>query len=111
MRTSPQRCTHKTSYRTQLGAVEAVGRIRGADRGCQSRASIGHHSDSPWPTVRVPIDSDADIVVARQQGSALATAMHFSTTDSAFIATTVSELARALLSHTGARRDLAAQGL
>jgi serine/threonine-protein kinase RsbT len=53
-----------------------------------------------WPTVRVPIESDADIVVARQQGRALAVAMDFSTTDSAFIATTVSELARALLSRT-----------
>jgi serine/threonine-protein kinase RsbT len=53
-----------------------------------------------WPTVRVPIGSPADIVVARQQGRALAIAMNFSTTDSAFIATTVSELARALLSHT-----------
>ena len=53
-----------------------------------------------WPTVRVPIGSAADIVVARQQGRALAIAMNFSTTDSAFIATTVSELARALLSHT-----------
>lgn len=53
-----------------------------------------------WPTVRVPIESDADIVVARQQSRALAIAMHFSTTDSAFIATTVSELARALLSRT-----------
>ena len=53
-----------------------------------------------WPTVRVPIESDADIVVARQQGRALAAAMDFSTTDWAFIATTVSELARALLAHT-----------
>lgn len=58
------------------------------------------HNDSTGPTVRVPIESDADIVVARQRGRALATAMNFSTTDSAFIATTVSELARALLAHT-----------
>jgi serine/threonine-protein kinase RsbT len=58
------------------------------------------HTRSAWPTVRVPIGSDADIVVARQQGRALAIAMNFSTTDSAFIATTISELARALLSHT-----------
>jgi len=58
------------------------------------------HSGSTWPTVRLPIGSDADIIVARQHGRALAIAMHFSTTDSAFISTTVSELARALLSHT-----------
>ncbi len=39
-------------------------------------------------------------MVARQQGRALAIAMKFSATDSAFIATTISELARALLSRT-----------
>ena len=55
---------------------------------------------STSPTVRVPIALDADIVIARQHGRALATAMHFSATDSAFIATTVSELARALLFRT-----------
>jgi serine/threonine-protein kinase RsbT len=55
----------------------------------------------PVPAVvRVAIGSDADIVVARQRSRDIATAMHFSKTDSAFIATTVSELARALLSHT-----------
>jgi len=53
-----------------------------------------------WPAVRVRIGSDADIIVARQHGRALAIAMDFSTTDSAFIATTVSELARVLLSRT-----------
>jgi serine/threonine-protein kinase RsbT len=53
-----------------------------------------------WPTVRVPIETDADIVLARQQSKVIATALQFSSTDSAFIATTVSELARALLSHT-----------
>jgi serine/threonine-protein kinase RsbT len=53
-----------------------------------------------WPTVRVRIETDADIVLARQQSKVLATALQFSPTDSAFIATTVSELARALLSHT-----------
>jgi serine/threonine-protein kinase RsbT len=52
------------------------------------------------PTVRILICSDVDIVVARRQSKALATAMNFSSTDTAFIATTVSELARALLAHT-----------
>ena len=56
-------------------------------------------SDGVCP-IRVAIESDADVVLARQQGRALAVAMRFSSTDSAFIATTVSELARALLSHT-----------
>jgi serine/threonine-protein kinase RsbT len=52
------------------------------------------------PDLRISISSDTDIVIARQQGKALAIAMNFSLTDSAFIATTISELARALLSHT-----------
>lgn len=51
--------------------------------------------------VRVAINADTDIIVARQRSRALALSMKFSTTDSAFIATTVSELARALLSHSG----------
>ena len=55
---------------------------------------------SAWPTVRVPIESGTDIVLARQQSREMATAMSFSATDSAFIATTVSELARALLART-----------
>jgi serine/threonine-protein kinase RsbT len=63
----------------------------------RSRQWVG----STWPSVRVRIGSDADIIVARQNGRALAVAMNFSTTDSAFIATTVSELARVLLSRTG----------
>jgi serine/threonine-protein kinase RsbT len=46
------------------------------------------------------IGSDADVVVARQHGRALAVAMKFSATDAAFIATAISELARALLAHT-----------
>lgn len=50
--------------------------------------------------LRLPIASHADIVVARQEGRALAKSMTFSATDSAFIATTLSELARALLSRT-----------
>ena len=50
--------------------------------------------------VRVPIGADTDIIVARQRSRVLALSMKFSTTDSAFIATTVSELARALLSQS-----------
>ena len=52
------------------------------------------------PAARIPIGSHADIVIARQEARALAKTMRFSATDSAFIATTVSELARALLSRT-----------
>jgi serine/threonine-protein kinase RsbT len=52
------------------------------------------------PGLCLQIGCDTDIVVARQQGRALAASMEFSPTDSAFIATTISELARALLAHT-----------
>ena len=70
-------------------------------RSQQSERSRRWAAGSTSPTVRVPIASDTDIVVARQQGRAFAGAMHFSATDSAFIATAVSELARALLARTG----------
>jgi serine/threonine-protein kinase RsbT len=43
---------------------------------------------------KVPINSDADIVVARQKGRELAVHLGFSSTDSTLIATAISELAR-----------------
>jgi serine/threonine-protein kinase RsbT len=43
---------------------------------------------------KVPISSDADIVVARQKGRELAGQLGFSSTDSTLIATAISELAR-----------------
>jgi hypothetical protein len=49
------------------------------------------HRRWAFPSARI------DILVARQQRKALAGAMNFSPTHAAFIATTVSELARALL--------------
>jgi serine/threonine-protein kinase RsbT len=47
----------------------------------------------------VPIVSDADIVVARQQGRALARELGFSSSDQALIATAISEVARNILQH------------
>lgn len=49
--------------------------------------------------VRVPIDSDSDIVIARQKGRALAAELGFSSTDVVRIATAISELARNVLSY------------
>ena len=49
--------------------------------------------------VRVPIDSDSDIIVARQKGRALAAELGFSSTDVVRIATAISELARNVLSY------------
>lgn len=44
--------------------------------------------------IRVPIDSDVDIVAARQQGRALAAPLGFSRVDLTLIATAISEVAR-----------------
>ena len=44
--------------------------------------------------IRIPIDCDADIIVARQNGRELATPLGFSAVDLTMIATAISELAR-----------------
>jgi serine/threonine-protein kinase RsbT len=49
----------------------------------------------------VAINSDQDIVTARQKGRALAADLGFSTTDSILIATAISELARNIVSYAG----------
>jgi serine/threonine-protein kinase RsbT len=49
--------------------------------------------------IRVPIRSDVDIVAARQQGRELAAEIGFSITDGTLIATSISELARNIVSY------------
>jgi serine/threonine-protein kinase RsbT len=44
--------------------------------------------------IRVPVESDMDIVVARQKGRALAARLGFSSGDATMVATAISELAR-----------------
>ncbi len=44
--------------------------------------------------VRVPVESDADIVTARQKGRVLGTRLGFSSCDATIVATAISELAR-----------------
>ena len=51
--------------------------------------------------VRVPIAADADIVVARGEGRALAGRLGFSRTDATLIATAISEVGRNILVHAG----------
>lgn len=46
------------------------------------------------PATRISINSDVDIVSARQQGRTIATELGFSSTDQALIATAISEVAR-----------------
>jgi len=49
--------------------------------------------------IRVAINSDQDIVTARQKGRALAIELGFSTGDATLIATSISELARNIISY------------
>lgn len=51
--------------------------------------------------IRVPIHTDADMVVARAQGRALAQRLGFRPPDPTLIATAISELARNLVTHVG----------
>lgn len=49
------------------------------------------------PETRVPISAEADLVMARRHGRALAAACGFSMTDQTVIATAISEVARNIL--------------
>ena len=68
--------------------------------------------------LRVAINSNQDIVVARQHGRALAAELGFSAVDGTFLATAISELARNIVSYAGngeialkAVRDAHRQGI
>ncbi len=69
-------------------------------------------------TIRVPINSDKDIVAARQKGRTLALSIGFSETDSTLIATAISELARNIVTYAKkgelrirAARDTSREGI
>jgi serine/threonine-protein kinase RsbT len=49
--------------------------------------------------IQVPINSDQDIVTARQKGRLLAAAVGFSSVDATLIATAISELARNIIAY------------
>jgi serine/threonine-protein kinase RsbT len=51
---------------------------------------------------RVPVASDADLVLARQAGRRLAQELGFSSTDITLIATAISEVARNIIQYAGA---------
>jgi serine/threonine-protein kinase RsbT len=51
--------------------------------------------------IRVAINSDQDIVSARQKGRLMATELGFSSGDATLIATAISELARNIVSYAG----------
>lgn len=48
---------------------------------------------------RVPVQSDADVVTARQEGRTLAQELGFSATDQVAITTAISEVARNIIQH------------
>ena len=50
--------------------------------------------DTAVQEIRVPVESDVDIVAARQKGRALATRLGFSSGEATIVATAISELAR-----------------
>ena len=50
----------------------------------------------------IPIESDADTVIARQTGRDVALRLGFTRTDATFIATAISEIARNITVHAGA---------
>jgi serine/threonine-protein kinase RsbT len=49
--------------------------------------------------IRIPIESDLDVVTARQKGRALAAANGFSVTEQTLVATAISEVARNIVSY------------
>jgi serine/threonine-protein kinase RsbT len=51
--------------------------------------------------VRVPVTSDADILLARQHARELASEADFTAVEATFIATAISELGRNILQHAG----------
>ncbi len=51
--------------------------------------------------IRVAINSDQDIVAARQKGRVMANELGFSTGDATLVATAISELARNIVSYAG----------
>jgi serine/threonine-protein kinase RsbT len=60
--------------------------------------------------IRVAINSDQDIVLARQKGRAMAAELGFSTGDATLIATAISELARNIVSYAR-RGEIALQSV
>jgi serine/threonine-protein kinase RsbT len=55
----------------------------------------------PADSVRVAIDSDADVVIARQEARAMGVELRFSSTDLTLLATAISEVARNVTTYAG----------
>ncbi len=61
-------------------------------------------SSKVWPTVTLPIESEADVVTVRQRAHRLAELLGFERQDQTRVATAVSELARNAFSYAGGGR-------
>src|SRR4029079_10876562 len=67
---------------------------RRAWRCCSSRAARSPATLAPEQAERIAIESDADVVTARQRARALAVGLDMPTTDQTLLATAISEIAR-----------------
>lgn len=63
--------------------------------------ALGSENSGATREVRVPIQSTADVVVARQRGRALASLAGFSPSDLTIIATAISEVTRNIVEYSG----------
>ena len=52
----------------------------------------------------IPIESDADVVIARQRARAMASELELTSTDQTLLATAISEVARNITTYAVARR-------
>lgn len=51
--------------------------------------------------IRIPVDTDTDVVTARQEGRELARKLGLSSTDATLLATAISEVTRNIISYAG----------
>lgn len=92
-------------------------RPKGYNRSPEHKRRSNREQDSE-PELRLPIESNADIVEARKKGRELAASIGFSAIDCTLIATAISELARNIVLYAGhgeirlrRERTLAAPGM
>ena len=80
-----------------LPRLTSIGATASVDARASNERVLDHTSMEV--NVCVPIHVDADIVVARKQGRALAARLRFSSSDLTVIATAISEIARNIVTY------------
>src|SRR5262249_33928890 len=91
---SRRRARHGASRTEPRGRADQPGPGRGARLPRRADEELAQTMNEPLDEVRVPVESDTDIVTARQRGRALATRLGLSSGDATIVATAISELAR-----------------